>query len=303
MYVASQIPSGGRGTGTARPVDTGPDGSFAMAVRPQPGHLAIQASSDDYVFQAASQGLLFQGRPGVGRRIYTHAILACDPKPDRPGLEVSVALRRGATVRGRVVGPDDRPVREAWLISRLILRPGTVPWRLWSPEEHGTSRDGRFELHGLDPDTEVPVYFLDPNDKRGATVRLSGKSAAKGPVAVRLEPCGAAKGRLVGPDGAPLAGFAQPWLISMVVTPDAPDGTMTDADFLTRIDPIHYLRSPMADTQGRIVFPALIPRATYRIVNRGPRAPRGTRVNRDFTAKPGEILELGDILVEKPQAQ
>ena len=57
--------------------------------------------------------------------------------------------------------------------------------------------DGRFEVHGLDPETEVPVYFLEPKRKLGGVVNLSGKSAAGGPVTVRLEPCGAAKARFV----------------------------------------------------------------------------------------------------------
>ena len=34
-------------------------------------------------------------------------------------------------------------------------------------------RDGRFELHGLDPDAEVPAYFLDTEHKLGGTGRRS----------------------------------------------------------------------------------------------------------------------------------
>jgi protocatechuate 3,4-dioxygenase beta subunit len=307
MYVLSLGSTPNRGNGAARPVETQPDGSFQLAIRPEPGRLAIQAPSDDYVFNEASQGLLFQGRPG-GRRIYTHAVLACDPKPDGTGQEVSVALRRGATVQGRVVGPDDRPVRDAWLISRLILRPDTVPWRSWRPDEHGTAREGRFELHGLDHDTEVPVYFLDPKGRMGATARFSGRSMTQGPITVRLEPCGTAKARLVGPDGMPLPGFAQPWLISMDVTPQGtagpngrnPNPLPADGDLLTRIDPVNYPQDPAADAQGRIAFPALIPGATYRLLGRVPRAVRSPQLNRAFTVKPGETMDLGDIRIEKP---
>ena len=61
-------------------------------------------------------------------------------------------------------------------------------------------------MHGLDPETEVPVHFLQPERKLGATVRVSGKMAAQGPVTVRLEPCGMAMARLVGPDGKPVTG-------------------------------------------------------------------------------------------------
>jgi hypothetical protein len=110
-------------------------------------------------------------------------------------------LRRGATVTGRVVGPDGQPVREAWVFGRTLLDPrlGTVP--NWTGRYHGIVRDGHFDLHGLDSDTEVPVYFLDPKAKLGGTANLSARSAAGEPVTVRLEKCGAARMRVVGPDG------------------------------------------------------------------------------------------------------
>ena len=60
----------------------------------------------------------------------------------------------------------------------------------------------------------------------------------------------------------------------------------------------------MTDAQGRISFPALIPGATYRIsdystINDGKRT---IRLRKEFTVKPGETLDLGDILIEKPPA-
>ena len=84
---------------------------------------------------------------------------------------------------------------------------------------HGDVRNGHFELHGLAPDVEVPVYFFEPKSKLGATAFFSVKAAAGGPIAVRLEPCGTAMARLVDPTGKPLVGHRDPYLISMVVTP------------------------------------------------------------------------------------
>ena len=84
---------------------------------------------------------------------------------------------------------------------------------------HGSARTAGSSCTASTPDAEVPVYFLDPKRKLGATVNLSGKSAAGGPVTVRLEPCGTAKARLVDPRGKPVAGYRDPYLISMVVTP------------------------------------------------------------------------------------
>ena len=98
-------------------------------------------------------------------------------------------------------------------------------------------------------------------------------------------------------------------MISMIVTPgvdrrsrDPADANrlVAEADFLTRIDSINYLKEPTSDAQGRIVFPALIPGASYRISGPTSQASKPP-LHKDFTVKPGETLDLGDILIEKPQ--
>ncbi len=73
-------------------------------------------------------------------------------------------------------------------------------------------------------------------------------------------------------------------------------------DYLVRIDPINYRQEPRSDPQGRISFPALIPGATYRIADRTQASGNGPQVRKEFTVKPGETLDLGDILIEKPPA-
>ena len=98
-------------------------------------------------------------------------------------------------------------------------RHGSEFGNIWNWQNHGSVRSGHFELHGLAPDIEVPVFFLDSRRKLGATVSVSGKSVAGGPVTVRLEPCGSAAMRLVDPRGQPVAGRVPPWLIRMVITP------------------------------------------------------------------------------------
>jgi hypothetical protein len=165
-------------------------------------------------------------------------------------------------------------------------------------------------LHGLDADSEVPVSFFEPKRKLGATVHISGKLAGGEPIVVKLQPCATAKARLVGPGGKPLAGYQHPSLISIVVTPGEFNGvksqkdrtTLADQDILTNIDTINYAKVPVADGQGRIVFPALIPGAMYRISDQSTRrTPVGPQLRKEFTVKPGETLDLGDILIEKPQ--
>ena len=143
-----------------------------------------------------------------------------------------------------------------------------------------------------------------------APSRLRGQAFGR-----RLEPCGSANARLVDAQGKPLAGYGNRaiLLIRLVITP-GPEHLSRDpedkkqlageADMLMRIDPINYFKLPISDAHGRISFPALIPGATYRISDfstldngNGP-----IHLRREFTVKPGETLELGDIVIEKPQA-
>ena len=101
--------------------------------------------------------------------------------------------------------------------------------------------------------------------------------------------------RLVDPKGKPLAGYRDPYLISMVVTP-GPDRLAdveadkarlsAEGDYLSRIDPTHYA-DLVADAQGRITFPALIPGATYRINDMTTRNDPGGRKTRRTCSSPG----------------
>src|SRR6185437_12476785 len=156
--------------------------------------------------------------------------------------------RHGRPVRGRVVGPDGQPVTTALMIGRIFLPPSPAAYWPWRYSPRSVGRDGRFEIHGLDPDAEVPVHFLDSKRNLGATTRLSGKSGSTGPVTVRLEPCGTARLRLVNRDGKPAAGFPGRRLtVSMVVAPGAsqtgpepPPEVLADEGTFAAIDPAQY---------------------------------------------------------------
>ena len=182
----------------------------------------------------------------------------------------------------------------------------------------GTVRGGRFELHSLDPEVETPVYFLDPRRKLGTTVNLSGKAIAmmtianrtgrvepgatiafpgrstpRGPITVRLEPCGTARARLVDLEGTPLAkAVLRNVRITMVVTP-GPTGSrepgragllVADESELSEVDSTNY-KDPLAlDADGRLELPCLIPGASYRFIeyikDPGRRSPGPQRVHR-----------------------
>jgi hypothetical protein len=307
IFVPHSAPGANANSGSGQ-AETKADGSFELAVGPGAGYLAVQGPSEDYVLREIGNREFFEGLPG-GRALYSHSFIACAPKSGGAGLEVQVALRRGKTVSGRIVGPDDQPVLDTWIIGRAALGPSSTAWRRWAGIHHGNAQSGRFELHGLDLDTEIPVYFFQPKRKIGAVAHLSGKSAAAGPVTIRLEPCGTAIARLVDAGNKPVAGYHDQYMISMIVRfgPDPAGGgpavanaLLSESGFLATIDPINYPVPPQSDALGQITFPALIPGANYRIVVRNPPA---APVHQDFTVKPGEATALGDILIGKPQAR
>ena len=170
----------------------------------------------------------------------------------------------GASVRFRLIGPNGRPARDVRVYSRAILGPSPYSAvRSWPPAWTEVARRGHFEVHGLDPETEVPVHFLQPDGKLGATARVSGKTATQGTVTVRLEPCGQPMARLVGPDGKPVIGQPRGVTLTMVVTPGPPSALAVragadaaDEDLLGRLDPVNHGNGWIADAQGRVAWPA-----------------------------------------------
>jgi RNA polymerase sigma factor (sigma-70 family) len=280
----------------------GPDGSFQLAVAPKTRYLIALAPSEDYVFQEAAERMIVEGLPG-GRRIYAHAFIARDPNSGAETREVRVVLRRGTTVKGRVIGPDGQPVQDAQMVSRIILMPaGGWPWRFWQGEYHGRVRNGRFELHGLATAGEIPVFFFEPKRRLGAVVNLSGSSGSGGPITVRLDCCGTARARLVDSAGKPLARYRDPYLITMVVGPVRSALSRDNEEFLCRLDPINYPNGSVSDAQGRVVLPALIPGATYRIHDISAPSDDGTgRLRKEFAVRSCETLGLGDIRIARPE--
>jgi len=117
------------------------------------------------------------------------------------------------------------------------------------------------------------------------------------------------KARFVGPGGRPIAktfpyfeilGTAGP----QEQTRDPKDQAMlaADAAYMPNLDRKHYWGGPVTDADGRITLPDLIPGALYRISDPSNRPQNGVQVRKDFSVKPGKTLDLGDILIEKPQS-
>jgi RNA polymerase sigma factor (sigma-70 family) len=286
---------------------TGPDGSFLFGVPAGVGRLTVNGPTDDYIPEVIGSAEILAGQKG-GDRIYYHALVPLDLKRDEKEKELSVMLRRGVTLKGRVVDPDGKPVSDAVLFVGEHRPPHDKylhPIRV---------RDGAFELTGCDPEKTYRLVFLD-NDgpirpvfgvealntygqlwmpgllgaghKFGAAVELS----AKEPAEVRLLPCGSAKVRFVDGEGKPLAKH-KPWL-QLVVTPGPPanqairEGKFC-AEVVTLISQYADDNEPRADEQGTLTLHGLVPGATYRV----KKAEFEGQVLEEFTVEPGKTREL-----------
>jgi beta-lactamase regulating signal transducer with metallopeptidase domain/uncharacterized GH25 family protein len=271
-----------------------PEGNFSIAVLPGPGRLLASASQGSYVRQEIGQRQLVQGQPG-GERNYAHAITELNPNVGAPALDVKLELQPGATVKGQIVDEKGNLVEEALVVSRLKIWDSSLIWRGHTTPTLG----GRFELSGLAPNVEYPVYFLDAKRRLGATAII--KSGADEPSIV-LRPCGQAKLRVVDRQGEPVADhYAN---VEMVVTPgasryDAADvlrGELAaDADFVANIDRTNYATAMKSDEQGNLTLPALIPGATYRIAADDD---GGIETVKEFQVQAGEVKDLGDLTVQ-----
>ena len=286
------------------------DGSFQVAVPPGKGHLMIVAPTLAYIPQEISGGKLYaSGQPG-GWRLYAHDIIAYECKAGDSSLTIPSTLNPGKTMRGRLAGPSGEDVQDAVVLSRQQIDPINL---VWLTHHYNQAHHGRFELHGFDPDKKSPVYFLDAEHRWGAVVEFSGKQAAE-ELTVRLEPCGQARARFVGPDGKPIEKLDMGPYFKLIMTPgsvhtgsiDRGSKLAADETWVASVDPEHYVRphGPVTDAEGRITLPDLIPGAPYRIVDWSlANDTKGLQIRKDFTIKPGENLDLGDILVEKPQTR
>ncbi len=302
------------------------DGSYELGVPAGKGMLMVTHPSGEYIpMILGSLGGGANNPAGgsfekpAGERAFYHALVGIDVKPKVDGQEINVTLRRGVALKGRVIGPDDKPVPKAVLVvSEYKLR--------FENTLHPIDvRDGRFELRGLDPEKTYRLLFLahpralspmwtieaieefgqlwlrpllGPENKLGAMVAVSPKEV-KDDLAIKLAPCGSARVRFVSADGKPLARYA-PWL-QLVVTPGPPihqalKDKVLAAEVVTLTGRFSSGDSGdlVTDADGCVIFEGLIPGATYRL--KKTRAEPNNDVLKDFTVEAGKRLELEVVL-------
>jgi RNA polymerase sigma factor (sigma-70 family) len=268
-------------------VRTKADGTFEAAVYPGQGHLMAKGPSRDYVLQRLDTKELTLGKAG-GAPLYAEAVTPLDLKAGAEPQEVSLTLRRGVTIRGLVLDPDGKPVKEAVLTSATHLRDlGDQAWFHHYSFEPVAVKEGRFELTGCDPKAKFPICVLDRHSETGARVVLSGADA-KEEATVRLQPCGKAVVRYVDGDGKPIKDRFPPPLQLILDPADVFTSTGAGGSGGSSSGPL----VPRSDGEGRVTVSGLIPGATYRYFD-GAKA-------REFTAEAGKTRELPDIVLSQP---
>jgi hypothetical protein len=229
--------------------------------------------------------------------MYPQGLVALDLKAEAKTHDIAIALRRGVTIKGRLEGPEGKPVIQATIYSPTHIPLG---YKL-NPARPIEGKDGRFELHGLNPEKATKIYFLDSARQLGAMKELSGKQAGDTPLTVRLQPCGSATARFVDARGQPLKDFRPD--LELLLTPgaslfdpEAQNQLLADTVGIESLDQQRY-RKLQPDAQGRFTFPTLIPGAIYRLTGAVPYGGFLKRA-RTFTAEAGKTLDLKDIPID-----
>ncbi len=312
VKVKSKISGGWRGR-----VLTATDGSYTLAVPPGRCHLLVTAPTPDYIAEPVGSAGVEIAKPG-GDPFYYHAVAVLDLKGDEKPKEMSFALRRGVTLKGTVMDPDGKPVKDAVLLVGG-LRPA---WeKALTPTE---IHDGRWELRGCDPERTYHLLFLacpdkpqmlmtaegigstgrlmlpmllGPKNKLGAAVDIPAKKAGGGPVEVRLQPTGSARLRFHDAQGKILPSYNPS--LELVVSPGPTfakalqEGTLA-GETAYLMAPIGQpgKKPPQADDAGAIIVEGLIPGATYRLRNF-----QQPEIFKEFTVESGKRAEV-DVTVK-----
>jgi protocatechuate 3,4-dioxygenase beta subunit len=214
------LPEEGRGTPPALALT--PAGFLAGTVVDEDGSpvtqaevLVYSAGSDDEAARArtGSDGSFrLSGLPAgwfdleARRRGYlSFRIPGMELRPDSASDLGALVLTRGRQLEGRAIGPLGEPVEgaEVWVVPDGIARS-----RVWVAfEEAGpaavTDQDGRFVLQGLNP---RKVLGLDVCRPGYHTRWIDVERSEEGPVQVELARAARVSGRVIDPDGKPVAG-------------------------------------------------------------------------------------------------
>jgi RNA polymerase sigma factor (sigma-70 family) len=298
------------GVGGGRP--TTADGAFHVLACPGPGYLAVKAEEDRFTCaefkESKGQGMdaantsgrnlppgarmsvpgvmdefnnpgdLIPAMPANLAPSYCHAIVAIDPSPgDAKSWTRDIMLDPGKTVKGRLFGPDGKPLTGA-LAFGLTAIITTEWWTYDRPERVTRLKGADFTAFGVKAGDRRALVFVHPDRNLGKLIFVRGDE--REPLEVRLEPLGTATGRLVDSKGKSLGGVVIfPAIDLRRLSPserkDLPGDLKYFAGSSSVPAPQRAYPAPVrTDARGQFTVAGLLPGIKY-VLNSFPEAPDG----------------------------
>jgi RNA polymerase sigma factor (sigma-70 family) len=239
------------------------DGYFRTVALPGRGLIAVRADKDDYrmgvgadQIKGPRHGQIWHTYPTQLFPGNYHTIVELVPKPGDEAITCDVVVDPGRTLKGTILGPNGEALAGAHVSG---LRPMRLYWK-----------GAEFTLHGLSPHGSEQMQIVHEEKKLAGWLEVRGD--ANDPVRIRLQPWGSVTGRLVKPDGQPMAKAT----ISAL------------------------LRSGQSDKDGKFRIDGLVPgkkfglgvtKESYYVEIRDKNV-------EDLSVRPGETRDLGDIQVK-----
>jgi len=182
-------------------------------------------------------------------------------------LVKDVVLERAQERKGRVIGPDGKPLT------------GVAVFGLG---RNGVVNGAEFTVRGINPKATRHLLFFHKEKNLGFYLKeLPGEK--DGPLTVKLQPCGAAFGRMVDRDGKPVAGMRLNFAaVVWAGTVGAPPQSVT------------------TDKEGRFRVEGLVPGYGYPVTGLAP----GVKSEQapdiwEVLVREGEQKDLGDVQAER----
>jgi RNA polymerase sigma factor (sigma-70 family) len=275
----------------------GADGRFRLRIPPAPGVVLARADTaggpaDRFTaarVAEADRKYLFKPPPGarlIGPRsdneyFNTHRLISplrwengyalVHPAAGAEAVRVTIRFAPGRTVRGKVVGPDGRPLAGARAVG------------VQATDERGptTLRADDFAVYALVEKQPRTVYFLHERKQLVGALTLWGGEEA--PV-VKMGPAAAVTGRVLDAAGKPLAGVE----VSFQMSDAGPDELIRQKLYRGRVAP------STTDADGRFRLGGLFPGLEFSVFATQPGHRSGLAAFDPVTLKAGEVRDLGE---------
>jgi hypothetical protein len=254
--------------------------------------LAVEVANEHYIRSPLK-------RTGRGDTIHPHGYLSIDVPREGAAAPVELAVRRGETLKARVIDPDGKPVEGV-----TAMYPGIDATLIYTWNSGREFADGLFQIEGADPERTYRVFFIKPERGLGAVAELKYDSANPEPIEVKLQPTATIKGKLINPDGSPSRGGQATLVLAYgrekkTLSRDERfdrDLVQFYSNFLGQRN--FHLHDRALGPQGEFTFDAVLPGAWLYV--QANAAGRSANMATPIL-KPGEVCDLGAITLKEEQ--